>query len=227
MLGIHEIIRRTAEEQHPWLPNHNQQAPQAHDEPDDGQEIQQNSYFRAPQFYCVETMCAPCGVVIAWTKFVKAESPTNIINWLNSVYPNVDQQPDYVCIDKACLVLWTAITNGSWEIWKQNTWFIVDSYHYINHCTTDYLCDTWCNPSPLNGSQPYLIAVEYDKDGNPHYKQAFNTQVSWLFVCDDLKAKYVIGVDIRICWREWLWATSIDSCQVLAYYAFSPHRKSY
>ena len=178
MLGIRRIIRRTAEERHPWLPNHNQQAPQAHDEPDDGQEIQQNSYFRAPRFYCVETMCAPCGVVIAWTKFVKAESPTNIINWLNSVYPNVDQRPDYVCIDKACLVLRTAITNGSWEIWKQTTRFIVDSYHYINHRTTDYLCRTWCNPAPLNGSQPNLIAVEYDKDGDPHYKRAFNTQVS-------------------------------------------------
>jgi hypothetical protein len=178
MLGIRRIIRRTAEEQHPWLPNHSQQAPQAHDEPDHGQERQQNNYFRAPRFYCVETMCAPCGVVIAWTKFVKAESPTNIINWLNSVYPNAEQRPDYVCIDKACLVLRTAITNGSWDIWKQTTRFIVDSYHYINHRTTDYLCRTWCNPAPLNGSQPNLITVEYDKNGNPHYKRAFNTQVS-------------------------------------------------
>jgi len=177
MLGIRRIIRRTEEERLPWLPNHNPHAHQAHDEPGHGQGRPQDNYFAAPRFYCVETICAPCGVVIAWTKFVKAESPTNILNWLQSVYPNAEQRPDYVCIDKACLVLRTAITNGSWNTWKQTTRFIVDSYHYINHRTTDYLCRKWCNPAPLNGSQPNLVKIEYDKKGNPHYKRAFNTQV--------------------------------------------------
>ena len=116
--------------------------------------------------------------MIAWTKFAKAESPTNILNWLQSVYPFPESQPDYVCIDKACAVLRTAITNGTWNTWKETTCFIVDSYHYINHHTTDYLCRTWCNPAPLNGSQPNLVTVEHDRNGEPHYKRAFNTQVN-------------------------------------------------
>jgi hypothetical protein len=180
MLGIRRIIRRTEEEKLPWLPNREPHAHQAHDEPGHGQERQQDSYFKAPRFYCVETICAPCGVVIAWTKFAKAESPTNILGWLDSVYPNAAQRPDYICIDKACIVLRTAVVNGSWEVWSRTTRFIVDSYHYINHRTTDYLCRTWCNPAPLNGSQPNLIAVEYDAQGQPHYKRAFNTQVGYL-----------------------------------------------
>ena len=91
------------------------------------------NYFTASRFYCVETICAPCGVVIAWTKFAKAESPTNILNFLQTVYPTEDVRPDYICIDKACMVLRTAISNGSWKMWQKTTRFIVDSYHYINH----------------------------------------------------------------------------------------------
>jgi hypothetical protein len=129
----------------------------------------------------VETITAPCGVVIAWTKFAKSESPTNILNFLLSVYPTAELRPDYICIDKACLVLRTAIAGGTWLIWKATTRFIVDSYHYINHRRQDYLCRTWCNPAPLNGSQPNLVRVEYDRDGVAHYKRAFNTQVSCYF----------------------------------------------
>jgi hypothetical protein len=178
ILGISRIIRRTAEEHLPWLPNQNEQEVQAHDEPGHGSGQPHDNYFRAPRFYCVETITAPCGVVIAWTKFAKSESPTNILNFLQSVYPTPDSRPDYVCIDKACVVLRTAIANGTWSTWKATTRFIVDSYHYINHRTTDYLCRTWCNPAPLNGSQPNLVKVEYDRNGCPHYKRAFNTQVS-------------------------------------------------
>ncbi len=86
-------------------------------------------------------------------------------------------RPSYICIDKACMVLRTAISNHSWDIWKETSRFIVDSYHYINHHTSDYLCRKWCNPAPLNGSAPNLVVVENDLHGNPHYKCAFNTQV--------------------------------------------------
>jgi len=82
-----------------------------------------------------------------------------------------------ICIDKACLVLRTSISNGSWDMWKKTTWFVVDSYHYVNHRTTDYICRKWCNPAPLNGSAPNLVLVVHDKHGRPHYKRAFNTQV--------------------------------------------------
>ena len=175
LLGIRRLIRRSDEERVAWLPQRNHQE-QPHDDEANPQNRRDN-YFVPPRFYCVETICAPCGAVHAWTLFDKAESPTNILNFLAAVYPTPDERPDYVCIDKACMVLHTAISNGAWNIWKETTRFIVDSYHYINHRTNDYLCRKWCNPAPLNGSAPNLVVVEYDINGNPHYKRAFNTQV--------------------------------------------------
>ena len=76
-------------------------------------EIPHKHFFGPSQFYCVETICAPCGIVIAWTKFNRLESPTNILNFLNKVYPTEQSQPSYICIDKACRVLQTAISNKS------------------------------------------------------------------------------------------------------------------
>lgn len=172
--GIRRILQRSGENM-PWQPAARGPT-QPHDEaaPDT---IERTHYFSPARFYCVETICAPCGVVIAWAKFAKAESPTNILQFLDSVYPTEISRPDYICIDKACLVLRTSIANGSWERWKNTSHFIVDSYHYINHRTTDYLCQKWCNPAPLNGSAPNLVIVENDRQGQPHYKRAFNTQV--------------------------------------------------
>jgi hypothetical protein len=135
-------------------------------------------YFSPNRFYCVETICAPCGVVITWTIFPKAESPTNILRFLESVFPTPESRPDYICIKKACLVLKHAIEGGTWPRWSKTSCFIVDSYHYMNHRTTNYLCRKWCNPAPLNGSAPNLVIVERDRNGRPHYKWAFNTQVS-------------------------------------------------
>ncbi|KDQ25339.1 hypothetical protein PLEOSDRAFT_1046294 [Pleurotus ostreatus PC15] len=141
------------------------------------------NYFSAPRFYCVETLCAPCGVVIAWKKFAKSESPTKIVKFLEEVYPTPESKPSYVCIDKACVVLRHIVKQGDWPKWEDTTRFIVDSYHYINHRTTDYICRTWCNPAPLNGSAPNLVTVEQDNSGNFYYKRAFNTQA-----CEQLNA---------------------------------------
>ena len=71
----------------PWQPLI-QQTHQPHDEAT--VDIQRDNYFTPNRFYCVETICAPCGVVIAWAKFAKSESPTNILNFLESVYPTED-----------------------------------------------------------------------------------------------------------------------------------------
>ena len=175
LLGIRRLIRRSEEERVEWLPRRNRQV-QPHDE-DERPESRKDNYFVPPCFYCVETLCAPCGAVHAWTLFDKSESPTQILEFLDAVYPTHHMRPDYVCIDKGCQVLRTAISNRSWNVWKQTTRFIVDSYHYINHRTNDYLCRKWCNPAPLNGSAPNLVVVEHDVRGNTHYKRAFNTQV--------------------------------------------------
>jgi hypothetical protein len=64
---------------------------QPHDEPTPDR--QRKNYFVAPRFYCVETICAPCGVVIAWAKFAKSESPTNILAFLEKIYPTEETRP--------------------------------------------------------------------------------------------------------------------------------------
>ena len=76
-------------------------------------EVPWKHYFGPAWFYCVETIYAPCGVVIGWDKFAKSESPTKILNFLNKIYPTENTWPDYICIDKACIVLWTAATNNA------------------------------------------------------------------------------------------------------------------
>ncbi|KAF8987661.1 hypothetical protein BDQ17DRAFT_1393505 [Cyathus striatus] len=122
-------------------------------------------------------------LVLAWAKFDKSESVDQILEFLEKVFPTEDVRPSYVCIDKACVLLKSAATNGKWMEWRHTTRFVVDSYHYINHRVTDYICRKWCNPAPLNGSAPNLVVVEHDVNGVPHYKRAFNTQA-----CEQLNA---------------------------------------
>ena len=111
---------RKPNENVPWQPTAERNI-QPHDGPAPEVQVLKN-YFSPARFYCVETICAPCGVVIAWTKFDKSESPTQILNFLEEVYPNEESRPDYVCIDKACMVLHTSLSNGSWDhIWKKTT----------------------------------------------------------------------------------------------------------
>ena len=89
-----------------------------------------------------------------------------------------ESRPDYICIDKACLVLRTALRNGSWNrIWEKTTQSIVDAYHYINHRDDDELCKKWCNPAPADGSAPNLVVEAKDKKGKTCFRHAFNTQV--------------------------------------------------
>ena len=149
---------------------------QPHDE--DEPEVQRKNYFSPARFYCVETICAPCGVVIAWTKFVKSESPTKILKFLKDTYPQKNTRPDYICIDKACLVLKTCLTSGLWLEWKDTSRLVVDSYHYTNHRVEDFMCRKYCNPAPLDGSAPNLVIEAETEAGVKYLKRAFNTQVS-------------------------------------------------
>jgi hypothetical protein len=65
-----------------WQPGQ-ERVVQPHDQENADADPPKSKHFFGPaQFYCVETICAPCGVVIAWTKFAKSESTTNILNWL-------------------------------------------------------------------------------------------------------------------------------------------------
>jgi hypothetical protein len=100
--GIRRMLQRPGETQ-PWNPQRRGPNPQHHDDDNEEPPLPSN-YFSPARFYCVETICAPCGVVIAWTKFARSESTTNILCFLESVYPTEDSRPDYICIDKACQV---------------------------------------------------------------------------------------------------------------------------
>ncbi|KAF9470824.1 hypothetical protein BDN70DRAFT_901817, partial [Pholiota conissans] len=111
------------------------------------------------------------------TLFDKAESASNILNWLDTVvYPNKEDRPDYICIDKACLVLrHLALQPEYWNEWSQTTRFIVDTYHYINHKADDLLCRTYCNPTLESGD---LVGERIDDDGTIHKVREFNTEAS-------------------------------------------------
>jgi hypothetical protein len=111
--GVRRMLQHPGEN-YEWQPKAKGPNPQRHDDPNTDPPLPSN-LFSPSRFYCVETVCAPCGVVIAWTKFDRSESPTNILNFLESVFPTEESRPDYICIDKACQVLATAVANGSWE----------------------------------------------------------------------------------------------------------------
>ena len=175
LAGVQRMLRRPAENLE-WLPNV-QRNSMPHDGPEPPDK-ENKHYFSPNRFYCVETVCAPCGTVIAWTKFAKSESPTKIMKFLNSIYPTRESRPAYICIDKACTVLKFNVNNGAYADWFETTRFVVDSYHYINHKATDSICCTWCNPTPSDGSAPNLVIPATDKNGNPCFKRAFNTQAS-------------------------------------------------
>ena len=98
--------------------NRNSQDRQPHDEPASKKKSKKkNNYFTSGRFYCVETICAPCGAVIAWKKFDVAESPKNIMDFLDEVYPDKKTRPAYICIDKACVVLKTVTVNPKYSPW--------------------------------------------------------------------------------------------------------------
>lgn len=62
---------RRPDETMPWMPAAQQTREQPHDsEPNERRNTR--DHFTPPRFYCIETICAPCGVVIAWAKFAKS-----------------------------------------------------------------------------------------------------------------------------------------------------------
>lgn len=163
-----------------WNRNLHRQAAPAHDMAidDDDAPIQRKHYFGPAKFYCTESVCYPCGVVIGWDLFDKSESPTNILRFLENMFPTPESRPSYICIDKGCMVFRTAVANGSASTTWKDSRFIVDTYHYTNHKRSDVLCQTWCNPTPIDGSNPNLVTQEEDANGELQWKRTFNTQAS-------------------------------------------------
>jgi len=184
--GIRRVLQRPGERQE-WQNVPDAAIQQPHDDEVETENpqptIKRKTYFSPNRSYCVETACSPCGVVIAWTKFPKSESPTNILNWLDELFPNKEDRPSYICIDKACQVFKTAVGSERWKDWTDTTRFIVDTYYYNNHRAKDEICRKWCNPAPKDGSAPNLVGETIDEDGNLIQWREFNTQV-----CEQLNA---------------------------------------
>lgn len=61
-----------------------------------------HNYFSAPRYYCVETICASCGVVLLWGKFAKAEGAAKILWFFENVYPDPASHLSYIASDKGC-----------------------------------------------------------------------------------------------------------------------------
>jgi hypothetical protein len=171
------------QEQVPWQNRRQEAELAAHDDPapesdDDDNSTRRKTYFGPSRFYCTETACYPCGVVIGWTLFDKSESPTKILRFLESLFPTPESKPNFICIDKGCQVLRTVKAHPQYdEAWKHCR-FIVDTYHYSNHQATDTLCQTYCNPTPADNSSPNLVIQEVDNSGVRQWRRAFNTQAS-------------------------------------------------
>ncbi|KAH6873783.1 hypothetical protein BKA70DRAFT_1379064 [Coprinopsis sp. MPI-PUGE-AT-0042] len=167
--GVKRMIQRSSEKM-PWQ-EQEERPDNPHDE-EDQEPARRKNYF------------SPASL------FTKSESPTNIMSFLDSVYPTPDSCPSFVCINKACIVLKTVVHH--YLGWTDTTQFIVDSYHYWNHRVVKYsLCQRQCNPAPDDNTVPNLVICNYDKNGRPGWRRAFNTQAceqlnSWLASYDPI-----------------------------------------
>lgn len=135
--------------------------------------------FRARSIYCIETIQWACGMPVGWGKCYKSESAPQILDFLNSIWrDNEELRPSFVTYDDACDLLRHIVTQDPRDSWLKSTKFVVDAWHYIGHKATDVLCRLWCNPAPTNGSQPDLVIVQHDANGNSHQTRAFNTETA-------------------------------------------------
>ncbi|KAJ6453302.1 hypothetical protein C8R47DRAFT_1083461 [Mycena vitilis] len=122
--------------------------------------------FKAKYKYCLQT-----------------SQVLGILNRMWADYSNFG--PYFVAYDDACDLLHHIVAQNANDSWITTTKFVVDVWHYIGHRASDILCGLWCNPAPVNGSQPDLILVEEDGNGVVHQTRAFNTETaeqlnSWL-----------------------------------------------
>ncbi|KAF8872290.1 hypothetical protein CPB84DRAFT_1818090 [Gymnopilus junonius] len=128
--GICWSLQRPAES-YAWQPRSRGPNPQCHDDPASDPPLPPN-YFSPGRYYCVKTICAPCGVVIAWTKFGHSESTTNILNFLASSPIELEIYGSLHPVHCGLLSLYQP-------------------------SSSDYLCWTYCNPAPANNVAPNLV----------------------------------------------------------------------
>lgn len=187
---VTRIIRRTAAAQEPAVagdgtgvtPQHNVPAihPLLPDGPNGEPGAEVIHRFKAGNTYCVQTVQWACGVPVGWGKCYRSESPSQVLSILNRIFPpnQPEDRPSFLFYDNACTLLSHILAQDPNTAWLNTTRFLVDSWHYITHRTTDQLCKTWCNPAPADGSQPDLVIVRMDEAGRPHTIRAYNTETA-------------------------------------------------
>lgn len=150
----------------------------------DGQPISHS--FQARWTHCVETCQWACGFPLGWAKFYNSESESQVVQFLETLWPDgaLEPRPSFIAFDRACILLRYLANHFLDGVWIRSTRFIVDAFHYIGHSRDDVLCRTLCNPSPLNGSNPDLIDT-IERNGIVYTVRAFNTETaeqfnSWL-----------------------------------------------
>lgn len=142
--------------------------------------------FRARTVYCLQTVQWACGMPIGWGKCYNAEGLSQVLDIINKIWDNhPTRRPAFLAYDNACGFVRHVVTQDPASPWITDTRPIVDAWHYIGHRAADQLCRLYCNPAPLDGSQPDLVQVLEDDDGHKHLTRAFNTETaeqlnSWL-----------------------------------------------
>ncbi|KAJ7182128.1 hypothetical protein C8R46DRAFT_1210709 [Mycena filopes] len=157
--GVQRVIRRQQELANPTGtgPTLRVELPVLGDTPGD----QVVHTFKAKSIYCLQTVQWACGYPIGWGKCYRSESSPQVLGILNNIWAdNPESRPNFIAYDDACSLLRHIVTQNPNSPWLASTRFIVDAWHYIGHRATDILCRLWCNPAPLNGSQPDLILVK-------------------------------------------------------------------
>jgi hypothetical protein len=151
-----------------------------------GNEVIHN--FRAKKIHCVQTFQWTCGIPIAWGKCYSAESLPQVFKMMENIWDSAvttDERPSFMFYDDACNLLRHLTESHPESTWLHSTRFIVDAFHYITHRATDEVCRLWCNPSPADGSQPDLLHIQENDEGEPVLVRAFNSEAaeqlnSWL-----------------------------------------------
>lgn len=108
--------------------------------------------FWAKSIYCLQTVQWACGVPVGFGKCYTAESSPQVLAIIDRIWAQHPEQcPSIIAYDDACDLLQHIATQDPDSPWLKSTQFVVDSWHYIGHCSTDILCCLWCNPPPING----------------------------------------------------------------------------
>eukprot|EP00951_Prasinocladus_malaysianus_P014120 scaffold107422_cov25-Prasinocladus_malaysianus.AAC.1 len=129
----------------------------------------------------------PCGVILACKPMVEHESPRDLLQWLNSLFPTDDIRPCYIVYDRACQV-WRTLqpenSNADWaEIWgdPRMVMWLVDRFHYKGHSRDDDVCRVNCSPHSHNlRGLVYVVSREEipdDVDIEPELREDFGQVV--------------------------------------------------